>query len=34
MIYNEPVSEVSFFEEVIGNSRWESEIDPDEDANG
>lgn len=32
MIYDEPLAEVSFFEEVVGNSRWESEIDPDEDA--
>lgn len=30
MNYNEPLAEVSFFDEVVGNSnKWESEIDPD-----
>lgn len=32
MNYNEPIAEVSFFQEVVGNSKWESEIDPDEGA--
>ncbi len=31
MKYDEPMSDVSFFDEVVGSSnRWESDIDPDD----
>lgn len=29
MNYDQPVAEVNFFEEVVGNSRWESDLDVD-----
>lgn len=28
MIYEEPMADVSFFDQIVGKS-WESEIDPD-----
>lgn len=29
MVYDKPLAEISFFNEVVGSSFWESPIDPD-----